>query len=115
MSHATATEGHSREFGQWWRTTGEHELRQLLFWVWDPIGLKDDFPATADQYDRYALEIATALASDMSTETLAALLQTIEQTRIGVCSGRADAVAARLTVWYQDSHRRSGTPAATPC
>jgi hypothetical protein len=109
VSNATSAEGDSREFGEWWRATGEHELRQLLFWVWDPICLKDAFPATADQYDRYALEIATALASGMSTEALAALLQTIEQARMGVSSGRANAVASRLAVWYQDSCRRFGS------
>ena len=94
MTNATSAEGDSREFGEWWRATGEHELRQLLFWVWDPIGLKDAFPATASEYDRYALEIATALASGMSTEVLAALLATIEYTRMGVSSGRANAFAS---------------------
>ncbi|MFZ0385238.1 MAG: hypothetical protein WAL22_06225 [Solirubrobacteraceae bacterium] len=112
MSNATSAEGDSREFGEWWRATGEHELRQLLFWVWDPVDIKDAFPATADQYDRYALEIATALASGMSTEVLATLLATIERARMGVSSGRANAVASRLADWYQDSRRRSGSAVA---
>jgi hypothetical protein len=105
MNDAPEDHGDNREFGDWWRAMGEHELRQLLFWVWDPIEIKDEFPTTAGEYDGYALEIATALASGMSSEELAALLQTIEQDRMGISRARADATASRLSDWYERSRR----------
>jgi len=49
------------EFARWWKETGEHELRQILFWKWDPIGVSDIFPNTADDYDGYAPPIVSAL------------------------------------------------------
>lgn len=40
---------------QWWDETGEYELRQILHWRWDPIGVSSVFPYAADEYDDYAL------------------------------------------------------------
>lgn len=37
------------EFARWWHETGEHELRQLLLWRWDPIGVADYFPNTVGE------------------------------------------------------------------
>ncbi len=94
-------------FSVWWRNTGEQELRQLLYWVWDPIELNEQFPDAVDEYDSYALEIATALASDMPTATLAALLQTIERNRMGLETRSVETVAARLSAWYDKSRTRA--------
>lgn len=27
------------------------ELRRVLYWQWDPIGVRDDFPHSAGEYD----------------------------------------------------------------
>lgn len=29
------------------------ELRQILYWRWDPIGVSDEFPLNAGEYDLY--------------------------------------------------------------
>ena len=54
------------EFALWWSETGERELRQLLFWKWDPIGVNPFFPRTADEYDGYATQVVTALRTGAS-------------------------------------------------
>ncbi len=41
----------TEDFARWWKETGEHELRQILFWKWDPIGAFDSSPNTTDEYD----------------------------------------------------------------
>ena len=103
----------SREFADWWRQTGERELCQLLYWVWDPIDLSAEFPDAADQYDRYALEIATALASGMPAPTLAALLATIERDRMGLGQRPLDAIADQLRAWYARSRDRARATTAS--
>jgi hypothetical protein len=91
------------EFSDWWRAAGEHELRQLLFWVWDPIGVNEHFPVTADEYDRYAIEVATILASGASVPVLAEFLHAIARDRMGLVGPRPDAVAGQLHQWYRQS------------
>jgi hypothetical protein len=99
-------EGRAREFSEWWRDAGEGELCQLLYWVWDPLDLNHEFPDAADEYDGYALEVATALASGVSQSTLAALLGSIEQNRMGMRPRPLDVIAQRLRTWYQRSTER---------
>ena len=100
------TEERSREFSEWWRAGGELELRQLLYWAWDPIDLNPQFPDASDEYDGYALEIATALASDIPTSAVAVLLGSIEQHRMGMPARPLDAIAARLRAWHGRSITR---------
>ncbi len=83
------------------------ERRPEETWVWDPIELNEQFPDATDQYDSSALEIATALASDMPTATVAALLQTIERNRMGLEIRSVETVAARLSAWYDKSRARA--------
>ena len=113
MSDQKTGEARSREFSDWWRDAGECELRQLLYWVWDPLDLNEEFPDAVDEYDRYAIEIATALASDMSQASLAALLASIEQNRMGVTPRPLDPIAARLRKWHGRSVERYRTHART--
>jgi hypothetical protein len=46
---------------RWWQETGEYEQSQVLHWKWDPIGVARAFPYAANEYDRYAPQIAAAL------------------------------------------------------
>jgi hypothetical protein len=96
----------ARDFSAWWQDAGERELRQLLYWVWDPIGLNKEFPDALDEYDRYAIEVATALASDMPQSALAALLGSIEQNRMGMTPRPLDVIAKRLQGWHRRSTER---------
>lgn len=61
----------SEQFAAWWKQTGEHELRQLLLWRWDPIGVAELFPNTADEYDGYAPQIVQILRRGGPAEELA--------------------------------------------
>ncbi len=93
-------------FADWWRETGEQQLRQLLYWVWDPLGVNEHFPSTADEYDRYAIEVATVLASGATARMLAGFLRTIERDRLGIAEPSSDFAATRLHEWYQRSRDR---------
>jgi hypothetical protein len=46
---------------RWWTETGEFELRQILHWKWDPIGVAYKFPWAADEYDMYVPQVAESL------------------------------------------------------
>lgn len=46
---------------RWWDETGDYELRQILHWRWDPIGVANVFPYAADEYGNYAPTIVDAL------------------------------------------------------
>jgi hypothetical protein len=39
------------QFARWWRETGELELRQILFWRWDPPGVVALLRAGASEDD----------------------------------------------------------------
>jgi hypothetical protein len=103
------------QFARWWREAGERELRQLLFWRWDPIGVADSFPFTADEYDGYAPGVVALLRAGASEEDVADHLAFVERETIGVLDDetRCAEVAALLTGWYANSvdawqHREPG-------
>lgn len=106
MNDTTVGEERARAFSEWWRGTGEAELRQILFWVWDPLGLNREFPDAADEYDKYALEILTALASEATPAALAALLGSIEQNRMGLDPRPLNDDVSRLSRWHRRSVER---------
>jgi hypothetical protein len=86
------------DFARWWKETGERELRQLLYWVWDPIGVSGSFPWAADEYDGYASQVVQALRKGKDEADIATMLQTIEQERPAElrCRGVSDdSLAAR--------------------
>jgi hypothetical protein len=64
----------TEECARWWRETGEHELRQLLLWRWDPIGVAGYFPHTAD-----APQIVQVLRTDADADAIAAHLRDVER------------------------------------
>ena len=97
------------EFARWWEETGESELRQVLHWKWDPIGIASAFAYAADEYDRYAPQIAVALRKGASGEEIAELLGIIEQERMGLGGGspeRLRALAANILGWFEASQIR---------
>jgi hypothetical protein len=66
---------------------------KLLLWRWDPIGVADYFPDTADEYDGYAPQVVHVLRA----------------------GGDADAITAHLVElsasrWTALSRHRSGSP-----
>ena len=105
------------DYERWWIETGEGELRQVLHWKWDPIGVASVFPWAADEYDRYAPQIAAAMKEDATAEAVDAALWRIETERMGVTNIAAAAkerraAAEAIVRWHQNSQgrwRRFGT------
>ena len=98
----------AQDFARWWSQTGEHELRQVLYWKWDPIGVNFAFPNTADEYDAYAPEVVSALRNGASEEQVLDLLKTIEHKRIGLNRDRTDelrSLVSDITTWFAQSQR----------
>jgi hypothetical protein len=97
------------EFVRWWAETGEFELRQVLYWRWDPIGIADAFPLSAGEYDTYAFEICEALRASGGRETVVRVLGEIQRERMGL-SGADDAqlnaVAGLIELWFDASPDR---------
>ena len=102
MRSALADEDHAR----WWSAVGEDELRQLLYWRWDPIQVSDDFPATKGEYDDYAGPLMRALRDGAQVEQVFDLVRRIEIEYMGgeLSGGNAlRALAYSITDWYEES------------
>jgi hypothetical protein len=99
------------DYDRWWHETGEFELRQLLHWRWDPIGVAGVFPWAADEYDRYAPWIAAALKEEATPEAVIDVLRSIETERMGLSDSVAAAeerrvAAAAIAEWHDNSQTR---------
>ena len=97
-----------KQWARWWAQAGERELRKILFWRWDPLGVADHFPSTEDEYDDYAPHVAALLRDDASLEAVAYYLATVERESMGVHeTRRADVhrreVARFILEWYSES------------
>jgi hypothetical protein len=96
----------TEQFARWWNETGEHELRQILYWRWDPIGVSDNFPNTADEYDGYAPQVVQALRKGGSPEEFARALSGFEHDAMGLGGiplERLEALSSLLVEWYENS------------
>ncbi len=99
------------EFEQWWEDDGFRELRQLLLWRWDPVGVADiAFPHVESEYDQYARGIAELLHDRGSSRDLAAHLESLELHLVNPREGedaiaRIRELAERLVAWYDESRR----------
>lgn len=99
---------------RWWDETGEYELRQILHWRWDPIGIANVFPYAASGYDNYAPMLVEALRARASAADIAQLLATIEDDhvfdRAPACTGgpvgRLRELGEAIVGWYETSQRR---------
>ncbi len=92
------------EFARWWKETGEHELRQILFWRWDPVGVAHYFPNTADEYDDYAPQLVQLLRRGGTAEDVAGYLLRIEREQMGLSQiGEVEDVAALIESWFGNS------------
>jgi hypothetical protein len=96
----------TEEFARWWRETGEHELRQLLLWRWDPIGVADYFPNTADEYDGYAPQLVQALRKGADADATAAHLRDVERQSMDgplTSAEHLDYLGSLIREWYENS------------
>jgi hypothetical protein len=109
MPDRLSTEEHAR----WWKEAGGWQLRQLLFWRWDPIGVNDGFPWSYDEYDSYAGPIVTQLENGADAMKIARYLDRIETVNMGLSasSDRSEIgpgsplvdLAQRIVDWYPSS------------
>jgi hypothetical protein len=92
------------EHERWWADRGARELRELLFYEWDPIGLSKLADAPLDEYEHYAGTIARRLRAGTSDEELAAVLDGF-RSEMGLEPGAELPVdlARRLREWYSRS------------
>ena len=98
----------TEELSRWWKEAGGWQLRQLLFWRWDPIGVSFAFPSTHDEYDGYAGPVARRLNEGAGVEEIAAFLQEAEEETMGLTSGpgadrRRRNTAELIVDWYRRS------------
>jgi hypothetical protein len=68
----------------WWAARGEAELGQLLYWRWDPIGIRDAFPNTTSEYDSYAWPLAKLALDGADADAIAAELERLERDHMGL-------------------------------
>jgi hypothetical protein len=94
------------EYARWWNEVGFAELRQLLFWRWDPLGVDDAFPTTADEYDRYARVLLARLRTGMAAGQVAEYLLEVERSSMGrrfSDDAKLHEVAERVIAWFEES------------
>jgi hypothetical protein len=91
---------------RWWESVGQDQLRQLLYWRWDPIGINSEFPNTNDEYDHYAEAMRELLLGDLVGDELEArVLEALRQAQVamgleektGAEDSRQEAAALVLT------------------
>ncbi|GAC1319151.1 MAG: hypothetical protein NVSMB25_09500 [Thermoleophilaceae bacterium] len=89
------------EHERWWRQQGARELRALLFFEWDPIGLSELADAPLDEYEHYAGQIVRRLRAGASSEDLAAVLATFNADMgLEPAADRPTEVAKKIRSWY---------------
>jgi hypothetical protein len=102
VSPALSDDDHDR----WWFEVGSLELRQLLYWRWDPLNVAARFPATVDEYDAYVRDLRPVLQSDPTPDQVAAFLGDAERTRMGF-GATTDAMVAetarQVVAWQAHS------------
>ena len=93
---------------RWWKETGASELRQILLWRWDPIGVSDFFPDTADEYDDYLGGVVELAARGAPAQEIAEHLRTIESEWMGIPgdAGNRHRVALHICGWFEASTDR---------
>ena len=103
MGGRLSEEQHAR----WWKEAGGWQLRQLLYWQWDPIGVNGSFPWSFDEYDTYAGPIATQLRNGADAKEISRYLRAVATTTMGLSeesiSPWLDETSRRLVDWYPSS------------
>jgi hypothetical protein len=96
----------AEEYGRWWNEAGFAEVKQLLFWRWDPIGVGDAFPVTADEYDRYARVLLSRLRAGATAGQVAEYLLDVERSSMGQRfsdDAKLREVGERVIAWFEES------------
>ena len=105
------------DWDDWWRMHGERELRCILMTGWDPVGAADA-PEAWDEYDDYALGVASRLRNadpDTAETEVLAYLQHVERDLIGIGQttqrvAHTAYVASALVAWHEFSYEHGSRP-----
>jgi hypothetical protein len=84
------------------------ELRQILYWRWDPLGVSDSFPLSGGEYDQYAAELLSRLEAGAREDEVTAYLEWVEREwiTVGAGSARERGIGEAVAWWF---HCRRGT------
>jgi hypothetical protein len=87
------------------------EIRKLLIFEWDPIGVRD-VPEAHDEYDLYVGDIFVLIDGGANNEQIADHLHEIETDRMGIprVSSRADLIdlSKKLSEAYWSTRKDDG-------
>lgn len=93
------------EYARWCNEAGFPELRQLSFWRWDPIGVDDAFPVTAE-YDDYVSVLLSRLPAAATAAQVAEYLLDVERSSMGQRfsdDAKLRYVGERVIEWFEES------------
>src|SRR3954447_21923588 len=95
----------AEDHARWWRKRGQAELRQILYWCWDPIGVNDAFRLTETEYDGYAGQVFGLVKSGAGPQAVADYLGGVERESITLSTTDEQrlAVGRRVVEWYGNS------------
>ena len=85
---------------------GFRELRQILYWRWDPLGVDRAFPATEDEYDDYARVLMSRLRKGARSQDVAAYLSSAESGSMGQRFSddvKLEELGKRILDWFEES------------
>ena len=97
------------QYAKWCQGTGFQELREILYWRWDPIGVNGAFPASADEYDDYASVLLSRLRKGAQAPEVADYLLSVERESMGLRfsdDAKLQALGERILAWYEESISR---------
>lgn len=89
-----------------WAAEAISELRQILYWRWDPIGVSDQFPSNADEYDAYTEALMRRMRHGADARQIARYLATAERFHMGLAGRSEDdllTVARLIEAWFSNS------------
>jgi hypothetical protein len=95
---------------EWWQSSGERELRELLN-EWDPIGVfaMDLDRPPEDEYDPYLSPVFAALREGgAAADVRGALESALGRMGLGPASEREDVFAERIARWWRESFPNEG-------
>jgi hypothetical protein len=98
------------QYARWWQESGFVELRQILYWMWDPIHVNNAFPHTHDEYDRYAKVLLSKLRKGASASDVVEYLVSVEKGPMGMKRAvDLSPLGERVMEWYGESIRTGST------
>jgi hypothetical protein len=91
------------------------ELRQILYWRWDPLGVNDSYPLNAGEYDAYAVELLSRLEAGADEDDVTGFLEGVEREWMAAGAGSArERDVASMVAWWFHCRRGTGNEARRP-